>query len=107
MIIPVPIGSPKGESKMADFKYAVKVDGVRTVHRSAYPDDNWYGLEAVVTAQDDKKYFIPLFGVWKEKDKVYGGHYYECDNNGLNWKYMKEVKAHALQLANELYGEGL
>lgn len=92
---------------MADFKYAVKLKGVRTVHRPAYPDDNWYGLEAIVIAQDNKNYYIPLFGVWKQKDTTWGGHYYECDNNGLTWKYLTEVKEHALQLANELYGEGL
>ena len=92
---------------MKDFKYVVTFEGVRVVHRPAYPGDNWYGFEAIVKADDGRKYFIPLFGAWKEKDKMYGGHYYECDNNGLTWKYMAEVKKHAYDLGKELYGEGL
>jgi hypothetical protein len=89
------------------MKYAVKLLGVRVVHRPAYPNDNWYGFEAVVKADDNKKYYIPLFGAWKEKDPVMGGHYYVCDTEYLEWKYLREVKEHALSYAEEIYGEGL
>jgi hypothetical protein len=92
---------------MSDFKYAVKLDGVRVVHRPQFPGDTWYGFEAIVIADDGKKYYLPLFGAWKQKDRQEGGHYYQCDNNSLIWKYLTEVKEHALQLANEIYGEGI
>jgi hypothetical protein len=89
------------------MKIMSKLLGVRKVIIPAFAvaGEDWHGFEAIVKSDDGRKFYIPLFGVWKKKDAPMCSYYYESDTNGLTWRYLTEVKEHALKMAAALYGE--